>query len=247
MRFYNVIQAARYIDCDPKTIRRWLKQGKLTAERTARGWLAIPEEQVEHAKLLWENEREQFASPGMPRDAQVVPSVLSLGKHEDNIDSMRGLEERLGILEHQLPEITVLTRELGKLQARVGVLTARVEELEAREHQAAAENVPTPPVPSMPIAQDIEPTKPQISIVDVSRDLPPDAIEAHDFAAQLGIGWPSFEGMMRHGIGRGDKKEHLERIEIPIPAREGYTQKYFDERQREKAREILKRHGRIKE
>jgi len=37
-RFYNAIQAAKYIGCDPKTVRRMLKRGELTGERTERGW-----------------------------------------------------------------------------------------------------------------------------------------------------------------------------------------------------------------
>jgi len=247
-RSYNVIQAARYIDCDPKTIRRWLKQGKLTAERTARGWLAIPSEQVEHAKLLWQNDREQFASPGMPRDAHPVPSVLSLGKdrqHDDSLNSIRKLEERLGILEHQLPAISVLTKALGTLQARVDVQQAHIEEMERRiadlesqDYPDHTENVPTLPVPT-PMPQNIPTAKEhQNRNVALSEE---GMLSASDFATQLGIKYDDIKNYMRRGV----EGERLEFTEIPHATRAGYVQKYFSVEQQQKAIAVLKRHGKL--
>jgi hypothetical protein len=89
--YYNVIQASKYIEADPKTIRRWLKQGKITATRTDRGWLAIPEDQVERMKVEWENERTRFASPDVgTRESLDIPTRVEV------------LEQRVAYLEQAL-------------------------------------------------------------------------------------------------------------------------------------------------
>ncbi len=98
MHYYNAIQAARYIGVDPKTVRRWLKKGILTAERTEQGWLAIPGGQVEYAKIKWEEEQAKFARPWLSnaplpeqtRDDMDIPTRVEV------------LEQRVAFLEQAL-------------------------------------------------------------------------------------------------------------------------------------------------
>jgi excisionase family DNA binding protein len=47
MKYLNAAQAAKRIGISDKTIRRWLKEGKISAIRTESGVLAIPESEVE--------------------------------------------------------------------------------------------------------------------------------------------------------------------------------------------------------
>lgn len=89
--YYNVIQASKYIGADPKTVRRWLKQGKMTGTRTDRGWLAIPEDQVERMRIEWENERTRFSS----LDVDTKDSL-------DISTRVEALEQRVASLEQAL-------------------------------------------------------------------------------------------------------------------------------------------------
>lgn len=202
MPYYNVIQAAAYIGCDPKTVRRWLKKGRLTGERTERGWLAIPGGQVEYAKIQWEQEQAQFAGPRMPKDAQDVPS----GQPKDLVDRIRRLES------------TVVS-----LSATTEALEQRIATLEQALSNASL------PVPSAPA--DAYP----------GPDVPKDTLSARDFAAQLNIKYTVFEGMMRHGI----KGEPLEHTKVPIQNRSGHHMNLFTVPQQEKARELLRKHGKL--
>lgn len=92
-RHYNVIQASKYIGADPKTIRRWLKQGKMTGIRTERGWLAIPEEQVEQARAAWIREQGRFSTPSPAQEPTSQIDILTAKVAE--------LERRLEILENR--------------------------------------------------------------------------------------------------------------------------------------------------
>lgn len=47
MKYLNASQAAKRIGISDKTIRRWLKEGKISAIRTGSNQLAIPENEVE--------------------------------------------------------------------------------------------------------------------------------------------------------------------------------------------------------
>lgn len=91
---YNVMQAAAYIGCDPKTVRRMLKRGQLTAERTSRGWLAIPAWQVEQARIDWQVEQARFEQPNERLD--------STGQHEDILPRIETLERKVAQLEAML-------------------------------------------------------------------------------------------------------------------------------------------------
>lgn len=98
MHFYNAIQAAKYIGCDPKTVRRMLKRGELTGERTERGWLAIPGGQVEYAKIKWEEEQAKFARPWLSKES--LPEQPREGM--DIIGRVEALEQKVAELEKAL-------------------------------------------------------------------------------------------------------------------------------------------------
>jgi hypothetical protein len=215
MRSYNVIQAANYIGCDPKTVRRWLKRGRLTAERTDRGWLAIPGGQVEYAKIQWEKEQEQFAGPGMPKAVQDSAS----GQHKDMVDRVRRLES------------TVVS-----LSATVEALEQRIASIEARLSKESLD-VPTVPADSSP-----EPTLPKSSSPSLTPpDLPLGTLTSAQFRVQLGIDKPAMDTYIQRGI----YGESLPMTRIPHPTRAGYTLTYFTPSQRQAAIELLRRHGKL--
>jgi hypothetical protein len=178
MRKYNVIQAAAYIGCDPKTVRRMLKRGQLTAERTERGWLAIPGGQVEYAKIKWEEERAQFARPGLPRE-----SLVSLSR--DVQDSIWRLEGRIA----QLEETTALQEK------RIAALEERLsrDSLPVPTPHKDASHVPAQP-------------RTPLSSITIPADLPDGTLHSTDFAASLGISKTVMEGWLKNGI-RGEQLE----------------------------------------
>ena len=218
MRMYNVIQAADYIGCDPKTVRRWLKRGKLTAERTERGWLAIPGGQVEYAKIQWEKEQEQFARPGQSKESIGI-------QHKDTIDNLRRLEDRI-----------------AKLEAIISAQNEKIASLEKAMSNVSLDSPSHPKTASTSKATSTI-SAPQNRIVDAkSPSLPPGTLYWKDFAEQIGIKDTVLEGIIRRGI----DGEHLERIEIPT-AKPGNTTKYFSIEQQEKAIEFLRKFGKLKD
>ncbi|HEX3642845.1 MAG TPA: hypothetical protein VHV10_16290 [Ktedonobacteraceae bacterium] len=153
MHFYNAIQAAKYIGCDPKTVRRMLKRGELTGERTERGWLAIPGGQVEYAKIKWEEEQAKFARPWLSKESSgEVPrdALDTLGR--DDMDIIR----------------------------RVEALEQKVAELEKALSNASL-HVPTQSMPQ-PATSDIPPkTKPSARNVATSSPIPDGWVLCSDF------------------------------------------------------------------
>src|SRR6266480_3720219 len=120
----NAEEVARLLGISDKTVRRHIQKGTIKATRKASGELKIADDQVEKLRLVLELEDE-----GRP-----VQSVVDAGRLEqvDVSRHVETLEARIAQLEHQQPEITVLTRELGTLQARYDVQSAHIEELERR-------------------------------------------------------------------------------------------------------------------
>jgi DNA-binding transcriptional MerR regulator len=230
VHYHNGLSAAARIGISYKTLLRYIEKGRIVPEeaKTPTGQLVISEDQVERLRREVQHERDIFK--------RTQPATPSSRQHETPVDS-----QEIPLTDTTLNETL---KQIGKLQAKTDVQQARITELERRvqELEARPENVVTSPA-STPTMEEIAPTtNHQIVTTEPSSDM----LSAREFASQLGISWPSFEGMLRHGIGRGEDKEYLERTEVPIAAREGYTTKWFDEKQREKAIEVLKRHGRIK-
>jgi hypothetical protein len=222
MPYYNAIQAAKYIGCDPKTVRRMLKRGELTGERTERGWLAIPGGQVEYAKIRWEEEQAKFARPGQPSEALGEVSKVALPKAIEALDSLGRLETRIG----QLEEIVSAQNE-------------RIASLEQALSNASL-HVPRQSIPPLP-SSDITPKpKPPIRPSDASSPLSTDLLSARDFAAKLGMEYTILDGYARRGI-RGEKMDVTE-VET---ARKGYLRKYFSQSQQISAIEMLRRHGKL--
>ena len=228
MRYYNAIQAAKYIGCDPKTVRRMLKRGELTGERTAKGWLAIPGGQVEYAKIKWEEEQAKFARIGQPRESSGNVSNASLpNMSTEALDSIRQLEDRVTQLEE------IITAQ----NARIASLEKVVSNAPLQVH--------SPPIPVQPSQNTIPPKAAQKRNIapnsPIPSDLPPGTLHSSQFADQLGIKRTVFDSMMKNGIGG----EELERTKIPIVARPGTNKNYFNPTQQKKALALLRKHGKL--
>ena len=124
-------------------------------------------------------------------------------------------------------------------QAHIEELERRIASLESREYPVIAENVPTLPVPSPTIQNAITPKDAQNRSGTRSEG---GTLTASDFAAQLGIKYDDIKNYMRRGV----NGERLAVTEVQHATRTGYSMKYFTLEQQGKAKEILKRHGRIK-
>ena len=65
MRYYNAVQAAKEIGVSDKTVRNWIEEGKLHAERTPSNRLAIPANEVEKLKKVYARFSEQEESQAL--------------------------------------------------------------------------------------------------------------------------------------------------------------------------------------
>jgi|SRR5438445_2657348 len=242
MRYFNAVKAGRALGISDKTIRRYIEKGRIKAIRKESGELAIAESEVEKLRREIEQERLQF---GESRLGSYAADSTGLNTTEMS-RQVETLEARIAQLEHQQPEITVLTRELGKLAARCDVQQAHIEELErriasleSRDYPGIAQNVPTPPAPSPTTQNTIPPQEAQKSKVEPNRK---GMLSASDFAMQLGIKYDDIKNYMRRGV----NGEMLDFTEVQHATRAGYSMKYFTVDQQQKALEVLKRHGKIK-
>jgi len=239
--FYNAIQAAKYIGCDPKTVRRMLKRGELVAERTERGWLAIPGGQVEYAKIRWEEEQAKFARPWLAKESIGAESAPSLGMDtRDAMDSIRRLEDRIAQLEEMVAAQAHRIETLEQALSNTSLLVPTSPYIISTSR-------PEPQNTPLRVRGDAEEAKAQqqaqnriVARFSVPADLPEGTLHSTDFAEQIGIKLTVFEGWLKNGI-RG---EQLERMRVPT-AREGRYTNYFTPEQAEKARELLRRHGKL--
>lgn len=234
MKYLTAIEASKHIGVSEKTIRLWIKEGKLQAHHPAKNRLAIAEVDVE--RIAKERQLYYGTRPEMTASIHTLPDISA-----HDIDT---LFTRIAQLEHQ-PEISVLTRELGKLQAKVDVQQARIDELERRITELEGRNIPVHPIPPS-TTSDIPPkARPQRSDVDASNpipsDLPPGTLSASDFATILEIPYDHMRNYMRRGV----NGEHLDITEIPHHTRPGYSYKYLDPEQQERAIELLRKHGKL--
>ncbi len=222
MRYYNAIQAARYIGCDPKTVRRMLKRGELTGERTERGWLAIPGGQVEYAKIRWEGEQAKFARPWLSKEASGGLYNASLDMvGTDAMDSIGRLEDRI-----------------GQLEEMVSAQNERIASLE----QALSNASLHVPIQSVPVPPRTKPQKqPSDASIPTPSDLPPGTLTATELRNQLGIEKTAMDTYIQRGI----YGEQLPMTRIPHPTRAGYTLTYFTPEQQERAIELLRKHGKL--
>lgn len=234
----NAEEVARFLGCSSKTVRRHLEKGTITASRKASGELKISEDQVEILRRVLELEDtsrhvQPTASIGRPERADMSRHV------EPDIDT---LTARIAQLEHQ-PEISVLTRELGKLQAKVDVQDARIAELERRITELEGRTVPTQPETSLYryVTDRIEsgshkhPKQPS----DASSTIPDDWMLCSDFFESFSIKETTWRRWVKEGL-RGDLIEHEER---PLP--DGKTGRYFTPTQKEQAIFLLRKHGKL--
>lgn len=88
MRTYTAIEAARLLDVSEKTIRRWIEEKKLEANKQPNNRLAIPETEI--ARLQLEREQTQESD----QDQAALASRLA-----DLERKYTGLVERVARLE----------------------------------------------------------------------------------------------------------------------------------------------------
>lgn len=224
MRYYNAIQAAHYIGCDPKTVRRMLKRGQLTATRTEKGWLAIPGGQVEYAKIKWEEDQAKFVRTGLPREALDKLSNDSLPtQHQDSIDSIRQLEDRV-----------------AQLEEKTSTQNERIASLEEMVSNESLDTLIQPVL--VQTTENVSPSKvaQKRSVAQFENTIPDGWTLCSDFFESLNISGTSWRRWLTNSLA-GDTFEFEER---PI-AGTNKRYRYFTPEQKEKALDILKRHGKL--
>ncbi len=96
MKYLNASQAAKRIGISDKTIRRWLKEGKVSAIRISSNQLAIPESEVEELR----RERAQFVQ----NEEQDVTSLDQMQDINALVSKVAELEQKIAILEKERTE-----------------------------------------------------------------------------------------------------------------------------------------------
>jgi excisionase family DNA binding protein len=116
MKYLNAMQAARAIGCSDKTVRNWIRDGKLTAVRTPSNRLGIPESEVSEMRRQYL----QFSQP-----------------NSDVSEKLNSLEQRIATLEHRIAALEQEKREatMGKgpdVSASMGKDTAQLSRAQKR-------------------------------------------------------------------------------------------------------------------
>jgi hypothetical protein len=215
MEYVTAIQAAGIIGVTERTIREWIKDGKLSAHHPFNhpNRLAIPLSEVE---ALARKRKQYYAE----------------------VPDMSEIVEKLATLEQKI-------EKLGQLEAKYAALEEKCAELEQRFHQWAAEwpslDVGASDIDQIPRAQKriVEKTR------DVSSDkaLPPGCVLARDFAKMYGVAPETFRDHYIKGLGpKGEEKDKAEVSNRPKPGRLKETEWYLTPEQQTEVLEYWDRH-----
>ncbi|HEX3640081.1 MAG TPA: helix-turn-helix domain-containing protein [Ktedonobacteraceae bacterium] len=183
MKYLTAIEASKRIGVAEKTIRLWVKQGKLEAHHPAKNRLAIAEADVE--RMAQERQLYYGTRPEMSSSTHTLPDA---SVHDD-------IEQRLASM----------AQSIANLNATIDIQSRRLNELTKRVAELEARNVPTQPVPPSTTADTIPQPKPQIATTAIN-SLPDGCILARDFARMHGVPESSFRRHIASGIG-GDMVE----------------------------------------
>jgi DNA-binding transcriptional MerR regulator len=227
MRYYNAVEAARELDISDKTIRRWVKKGKISAKRTQFNEIAISQSEIDRLRL-------ELGSPDQWMDSIDRGVSLHSTPKLDRVDTpiASDIEQRIASLAQSIAN---LNAAVDSQTRRITELTKRVTDLETRLN--ASQDVTRQSTPSMSMDETPKTESPLSTTTEPNRDM----LSVADFAAQIGIPYTALDGYTRRGV-RGDK---LDVTEVPHPTRQGYTNKYFTIEQQKKTLELLRKHGKI--
>jgi excisionase family DNA binding protein len=237
MRYYNAVEAAKELNISDKTIRRWVKKGKISAKRTQFNEIAIPQSEIDRLRL-------ELGSPDQWVDSlDSIDRGVSLRSTAklDRVDTS-DIEERMASLAQSIANLNATVDIQSR---RINELTKRVTDLETRLN--AAQDVTRQSTPSMSMDETTKTESPLSTTtgpnIPIPSNLPPGTLHSSEFADQLGIKRTVFDSMMKNGIAG----EELERTKIPIVARPGTNKNYFTPLEQQKALDLLRKHGKLPE
>lgn len=216
MEYVTAIQAATMIGVTERTIREWIKDGKLSAHHPFEhpNRLAIPRSEVE--ALARKRKQYYVEIPDMTEVAQ----------------KLAALEQKIG--------------KLDQLEARHAALEEKYAALEQRLNERVPEwppsTVRTSESDQFPRAQ--KRVGERNRGLSPEKDLPPGCLLARDFARMHGIAPETFRDHYMKGLGRAlEGKDKVEVSERPKPGREKETERYLTPDQQELARAFWHRHS----
>jgi excisionase family DNA binding protein len=229
MRYYNAVEAARELNISDKTIRRWVKKGKIPAKRTQFNEIAIPESEIDRLRLELGSSDKWVDSP---LSAASTPN-------QDRVDTPveHDLEQRLASLAQSIAN---LNAAVASQTRRIDELSARVAELEAKQSLVPLTELPHTPLYRFSVDREDSPTsQPQIRTTQPPVDIPPGSMLFADFAAQHGVNRSSFHRHCTSGI-KGDR---VKTIEKPKGGRIDHTERWLSPEQQGAAIAFWQRHN----
>lgn len=216
MEYVTAIQAASLIGVTERTIREWIKDGKLSAHHPFghANRLAIPRSEVE--ALARKRKLYYVETPDLTDVAQ-----------------------RLAVLEQKMGRLDELEGQYMALVEKCALLEQRLNE------QASTWSVPmsgiADPSPISTAQKRVSEPKRESSL---TKDLPAGCLLARNFARMHGVAPETFRDHITKGLGRGlDGKEQVAVSERPKPGREKERERYLTPEQQEQALAFWRRHG----
>lgn len=218
-RYMNATQAAIALGRNEKTVRRWITEGKIKAERPTPRKLAIPESEIIRVKSELEQLEQYEINP-----QQDTGSLAAL-------------------------DVSRLIERIEQLEQDRKYLADRIEQLEQKVERAAHKSVasretPEPTDATQPIDRPThyeprqklttEPTRATIA------GIPDNAISITTFAEQHGVKPRTFRDHITVGI-QGERITDV--IERPKPSRPKETERYLTPEQQAKVLDYWRRHG----
>jgi len=215
MEYVTAIQAATLIGVTERTIREWIKDGKLSAHHPFEhpNRLALPLSEVE---ALARKRKQYYVE--IPDMAEVAQKLAAL---EQKIGKLDELEARHAALEEKYAKLEQRINERAKPWPVSTFLPSESDPIPRAQKRVGERKRDTSP----------------------EKDLPSGCILARDFARMHGVAPETFRDHIMKGIGRGlEGKDKVEVSERPKPGREKETERYLTPDQQEQARAFWRRH-----
>ncbi len=179
MRYLTATEAALRIGVSEKTVRIWVKEGKLKALHPAKNRLAIAEQDVERLA----QERRLYYGPGTPTNVRILP-----GDNDSLLSKITSLENKITEQEHRIADLENTIAKLAKTKPSESVDIAQnkpVSGAMARDTSMSVRRPGSANVEAKNIA------------------LPDGCLLATDFGLRHGVPRETFRAHMLFGIGAG--------------------------------------------
>lgn len=215
MEYVTAIQAAGIIGVTERTIREWIKDGKLSAHHPFNhpNRLAIPLSEVE---VLARKRKQYYVE--VPDMGEIAGKLATL---EQKIARLDELEVKYTALQEKCTELEKRMDEWVTELPVSAFATSDIDRMPRAQKRIVGRN------------RDVSPDK----------ELPPGCILARDFARMYGVAPETFRDHYMVGRGRGlEEKDKVQITERPKPGRPREIERYLTSEQQQAALDFWRRY-----